>query len=907
MTRDYPSLTSAEALEEIAAGALLLTANNRLARELRAGYDALRRRRGEEVWERGAILPWGAWLQNRHQELLELGLTDQTLLSPWQARVFWEEVIKGSNAEEYEAVLRPGAVARSAEEAWHLLQDWMIPREQLNDWATPETERFLSWADRYLEGCRRKGWMDPARLTALLVEQFKSRRLGIPERLLLAGFDERTPRQEHLLALLEEGGCRIAVVAQDGVAREAYRIRLHDPAQELETAARWAAHRLQSHPNVRIGVIIPRLTELRQQVLHTLEQVFYPAANLLQGPPSAPVYNLSLGKPLGRYPVIADALLLLDLARGELACADVGRLLRSPFLVGGAEEWSRRARLDARIREQVGERHVALDTLLRKLRQAEERERDACPLLLQALERFRTQLQGMHGTAEPAEWAEGFLALLQAAGWPDTAVLNSEQYQQVQRFRELLTDFGSLAVVQPSMTQGEALRRLRSQTEETLFQAEGADAPVQVMGVLEAAGFSFDHLWVVGLTDDQWPSAASPNPLLPQGLQRKLAIPHASADRELAFASLMTERLLASAPEVLVSHASRNEDRPLRPSPLIAGLPVLEPADLGLAGGLDPYQRQAAELEEFIDDQGPALGAGSRIGGGTWIFSDQAQCPFRAFALHRLGAHSIEEPVSGLDGRERGSLLHSVMEAVWSRLRDRATLVTTPREALEKLIGASVDRAIASISHRKPVTFAPRFTELEGERLTGLVLQWLELEKQRADFTVEELEKRSTMTVGELLLDTRADRVDRLVDGGLVIIDYKTGSASCSGWFEERLEEPQLPLYATAVGEGKVSAVFLARLRRGESGFVGVAAEGGIVPKVRAFAETRQSQGYEGCEALFRQWRDSLEMLAAEIRAGRADVDPKDPAKSCRYCPLPSLCRVHERQETVRPSPEGEE
>ncbi len=906
MFQDNPSLTTDGALEQVADGALLLTANNRLARELHARYDALQQERGLEVWERARILPWGAWLLNCFQELLDLGLTELSLLSPWQARVLWEEVVRGSFPDEYTAVLRPAAVARSAEEAWRLTQEWMIPREQLHAWATPETDQYLDWADRFSRLCRRKGWVDPELLPTLLMEQLRDRRPGVPERLLLVGFDERTPRQDQFLTQLQECGCRIGVVEQHNAPRDAYRIELNIPDQELETAVRWAARRLESDPQARIGVIIPRLTELREQMLHTLQQVFYPAAR----PPPAPVYNLSLGKPLAHYAVIGDALLLLQLARGELPCAELGRLLRSPFLAGGIEEWSRRARLDARIRREIGERHIALRTLLGKLRQAEERERDACPKLLQLLERFRDQLRGMGGRLEPGKWGEKFLALLQAAGWPNAGLLDSEEYQQVGRFRELLAAFASLKVIQPSMTLGEALRRLHSQAEETLFQAEGMDAPVQVMGVLEAAGLAFDHLWVAGLTDDQWPSAASPNPLLPQGLQRKLNIPHGSADRELAFAAIMTERLLASAPEVLVSHASRNEDGPLRPSPLIAELPALDPAALDLAAEPVLYRAEAAAVEEFIDNQAPPLVPGSCVPGGTGIFSDQAQCPFRAFAVHRLGAGAIEEPVSGLDGRERGSLLHSVMEAVWSRLRDRATLLATPEEELKILIGDAADRAIASVAYRKPVTFAPRFTELERERLTGLVLQWLELEKERTDFTVEELEKRATLAVGELLLDTRTDRIDRLEDGGLAVIDYKTGkNVSIKGWFEERLEEPQLPLYATADAGGKeaVSAVLFAHLNPEKSAFLGVVSKSGVVPRVQAFMESKQSQGYADWGALFRRWRGSLEMLAGEIQTGRAEVDPKDPAKSCRYCPLPSFCRIHERQETLWLSPEGEE
>ena len=37
-----------------------------------------------------------------------------------------------------------------------------------------------------------------------------------------------------------------------------------------------------------------------------------------------------------------------------------------------------------------------------------------------------------------------------------------------------------------------------------------------------------------------------------------------------------------------------------------------------------------------------------------------------------------------------------------------------------------------------------------------------------------------------------------------------------------------------------------------------------------------------------------LERLAGEFRAGRAEADPKDPAKSCRRCSLAALCRIAE-------------
>ena len=50
-------------------------------------------------------------------------------------------------------------------------------------------------------------------------------------------------------------------------------------------------------------------------------------------------------------------------------------------------------------------------------------------------------------------------------------------------------------------------------------------------------------------------------------------------------------------------------------------------------------------------------------------------------------------------------------------------------------------------------------------------------------------------------------------------------------------------------------------------------------------------------------WRDALSMLAAEVMAGEARVDPKHGKPTCARCEFALLCRVHEQP----PQPEEEE
>jgi hypothetical protein len=132
-----------------------------------------------------------------------------------------------------------------------------------------------------------------------------------------------------------------------------------------------------------------------------------------------------------------------------------------------------------------------------------------------------------------------------------------------------------------------------------------------------------------------------------------------------------------------------------------------------------------------------------------------------------------------------------------------------------------------------------------------------------------------------------------LEDGTKLIVDYKTGkSISYKSWFDRRIGEPQLPLYCTINSED-ISGVCLAGVNRAKLGFKGITEQSEVVPGVKEFSKNRESTDYSDWNGMKQAWIERLELLADEVRSGRADVMPKEP-KVCDYCPLPSLCRIHE-------------
>jgi hypothetical protein len=218
--------------------------------------------------------------------------------------------------------------------------------------------------------------------------------------------------------------------------------------------------------------------------------------------------------------------------------------------------------------------------------------------------------------------------------------------------------------------------------------------------------------------------------------------------------------------------------------------------------------------------------------------------------------------------------------------------MTDPERA--SLVRDAARVAIKGLQSQRPLTLTREFSLLEEERLTGLLLEWLELEARRSPFEVQALEKRFDISINGLQLNVVADRIDRLDNGRLVVIDYKAGRHFLSEWFQERPIEPQVPLYSLFCPE-PVAGVFFGVVRKGECRFVGLGEEPEIVPECKGFSEHRLTRGFASWEDLLRSWKESLEALAAEVIQGWARVSPSTP-QACRQCDLHSFCRIFEGQ-----------
>ena len=726
--------------------------------------------------------------------------------------------------------------------------------------------------------------MSPGELPAYLTAALKDGRIKLPSMVLVAGLETPAPLEDLWLKEVSRHTQVVYLQVRGDLANVRQAVALPDPAQELN----WVAAQLVEL--ARGGLPLHQLAVTAPNIDTHVPQLRRVLAELL-GPPQSPdgwAYNFSQGPHLAEVPLFKAALLPLSFIAARERREDLVSLLLSPFygkvLVHGRPPapWDRAFR----------ERRV--DQGWDQLRQAVLRSRpcEAETDVLERLERVWNSLK--LSTATAGQWGRLLKAAWQELGFPrGLGEADREPWNRlVGLLPELETALGSL-----ELKAGEFLEWLKIGAQRVILPGPGIQtAGIQVLGLLEMRGLDFAHVFCLGMNSGSLPAPPRPLPLL-SAAEKRLVL-GGTYPSQHHFAAELFHNLLGTAPNLTLTRPQSVDQEEQVSTPVYLGewsraeMPVLatpNPAWLRSRAIQAVFHAPAAPVAPGYPDPSFPFPLPGEI--SLSQVSTALACPCRFLLENLLKIRELPEIEAGLDPRERGQLLHSILASFTTAFKEildaeQAWDQGRARELLEE----AVRQALASLT--SDLHWQAEANRWLGE--AGLLWEWLRLERERfeAGWRWQEAEAAFNGLRGQDWPFSLRGRIDRLdfhpEDADLVVWDYKSGEIPKKGKVLDDLEESQLPCYLLAVQQGRVPLNQAAANLR--AGFIGLK------------SPRPQHLKHEDFGVPPSTWQEAAAAFAAKVTAlGRrlaaGDFRPEPfpaPEKpntgACRYCPYGLVC-----------------
>ena len=339
----------------------------------------------------------------------------------------------------------------------------------------------------------------------------------------------------------------------------------------------------------------------------------------------------------------------------------------------------------------------------------------------------------------------------------------------------------------------------------------GVHPRLSIWGLIEARLQRADLLILGGLNEGSWPPQPGDEPWMSRPMRDRFGLPPlevkiGEAGQDFAMA--------ASGPQVLITRALRVDGAPSVPARFLSRLETLLegsnlklPRDMAASwrGWAEELDRPGLIAPTAQPEPRPPLAARPRRLSVTAIELWRRD-PYALYAQRILGLRPLDPLDADPGAAERGEIVHHALDLFVTRYPDRL-----PADALTALLDAGREAFGETLGHPSVAAFWwPRF-----ERVAGWFVAFEQARRQGGarPLATEISGGISIETDGApFYLTAKADRIDRLADGRLAILDYKTGKPPSVQSVKDGYA-PQLPLEAVIADQGGFGD-----LQRGETG-----------------------------------------------------------------------------------------
>ncbi|MDQ0512402.1 double-strand break repair protein AddB [Ancylobacter amanitiformis] len=327
-------------------------------------------------------------------------------------------------------------------------------------------------------------------------------------------------------------------------------------------------------------------------------------------------------------------------------------------------------------------------------------------------------------------------------------------------------------------------------------------ARLRILGPLEARLVSVDRVVLAGLVEQGWPAAVRTDPWLSRPMRAALGLE--APERRIGL-SAHDFAQGGGAPELVLSHARKLGGAPTVPSRFLQRLAAVSGKtrwEAALARG-DRLRRLAARIDAEPKaprlprpepapplDLRPKRLSVTEI--ETWL-----RDPYTIYARHVLKLAPLDALDEAPGAGERGSAIHAALGTF----------------ALAFPEGLPADPEAALLAHGRrafaPLEAFPAAHALwwaRFERLVPRVIAWEQARRPGTRRIFAEVYGRLELPGGRFTLTGRADRIEQRRDGGLAIVDFKTGAVPTARQTKVHYS-PQLPLEAAMAASGSFREV----------------------------------------------------------------------------------------------------
>ncbi|HJN84859.1 MAG TPA: ATP-dependent DNA helicase [Patescibacteria group bacterium] len=369
---------------------------------------------------------------------------------------------------------------------------------------------------------------------------------------------------------------------------------------------------------------------------------------------------------------------------------------------------------------------------------------------------------------------------------------------------------------------------------------------VQVMTLHGAKGLEYRFVFIVNLVDRRFPAQRRSQPIpLPDGLKRNVqedGDPHLEEERRLMYVGMTRakERLY------LTSGSDYGGKREKKLSRFLT--------ELGHEKPEKPHSTNTHFLEEEISDR--VLTSGSQLPIPT-SFSFTQLTAYGHCPLQYKFAHLLKIPVFGNHAMSFGKTMHNTLQTFFEKIvaerKGDATLCVSKDELMQLYDDNWIDEWYEDDKLRDT------YRE-DGRASLSRYYDELQVEMPQPLF----LERGFTLKIGDITIRGRIDRIDE-VDGGVEIIDYKTGSPKDVNKLSAT-DKMQLLLYQLAARE-----IF------------------NLEPKKLTFHYLKDNSriSFIGSDEELDSLRDTIMETIDGIRGRRFEPTP---GFMCRFCDFRDIC-----------------